>query len=153
VRVIADVRPRERTPLPTLASIFFSASAAIVLALGSLHLFYTYRGPKLYPRDNELMRRMQEVSPVISRQTTIWRAGIGFHASHGFGAVLFGGLYLYLALEGTHFLAHSYFVLGVGLAYLAGMTVLAKLYWFSTPFWGISAALALYAAAVVALGA
>ena len=52
-----------------------AASAAIILLLGLIHLLYTFHGPKLLPRDRELHVRMQEVSPVITRQTTMWKAG------------------------------------------------------------------------------
>ncbi len=67
----------------------FAISAAIVLVLGSLHLAFTFSGRRFDPRDADLLARMKEVSPFITRQTTIWRAGQGFHASHSFGAMLF----------------------------------------------------------------
>ena len=91
---------------------------------------------------------MMEVSPKISRQTTIWRASIGFHASHSFGAILFGLIYLYLALAGAQFLFGSKFLLGLGLAYIASMAILAKLYWFNIPFRGITTSAILYVAGV-----
>ena len=69
------------------------ASAGIALALGVLHLVSTFSGPALLPRDAALQARMREVSPVISRDTTMWRAWIGFNASDGMGAVLFGRVY------------------------------------------------------------
>lgn len=137
--------------MQTLASVLLACSAGLALLLGSLHLLYTFLGTKLHPRDDALRRRMQEVALIISRKTTIWRAGIGFHASHDFGLLPFGALYLYFSLGGIHFLAQSYSLLGIGFAYLLAMAVLARLYWFSVPFRGISLALALYAAAVVAL--
>ena len=70
-----------------LAPYLMAASAAILLALGLLHLLYTFRGPKLWPRDASLQQRMSEVSPVITRETTMWKAWIGFNASHSFGAI------------------------------------------------------------------
>lgn len=136
--------------MPTLASAFISASAVVVLVLGCLHLFYTYRTEKFSPRDPALTRRMHEVSPVISRQTTIWRAGVGFHASHSLGILFFGALYLFLALESSHFLFGSKFLLGLGLVYLVVMVVLAKLYWFSVPFRGVAAAAVFYVAGMLA---
>jgi hypothetical protein len=137
--------------VPIVAAFLFAASAAVVLLLGGLHMLYTYRGEKLFPRDAALVQRMQEVSPVISRQTTMWRAGIGFHASHSMGAILFGALYLFLAFEPSHFLFTSRFLLCLGFVYLAVMVVLARLYWFSIPFRGIALAAALYAAGIVAV--
>ena len=137
--------------MSTSAAILFSASALIVLVLGGVHLFYTYVGPKLYPRDRALVDRMREVPLVISPRTTTWKAGIGFHASHSLGALLFGTLYLYLAHEPTHLLASSPFLLAVGGGYLVAMTILAKAYWFNIPLAGMSLALCAYAAAVVVL--
>ena len=75
-----------------------AGSSAIVLVLGLMHLLYTFYGPKLLPRDRELQVRMQEVSPVITRQTTMWKAWVGFNASHSYGLILFGAVYGYLAL-------------------------------------------------------
>jgi hypothetical protein len=48
------------------------------MLLGLMHLLYTLCSPKLLPRDRELQRRIQQVSPVITRQTTIWKPWVGF---------------------------------------------------------------------------
>lgn len=128
----------------------FAISAVILLALGSLHLAFTFSGRRFDPRSAELLARMKQVSPYITRQTTIWRAGQGFHASHSFGAMLFGLVYLYLALESSHFLLSSYFLLGLGLVYLLAMAVLARLYWFSIPFHGVVLSGVSYVGALVA---
>jgi hypothetical protein len=60
----------------TLASALLAASAGIILALGLLHLLYTFRGRMLRPRDAQLEQRMREVSPVITRETTMWNAWV-----------------------------------------------------------------------------
>jgi len=64
------------------ASILMVLSAGIALALGVLHLVYTFSGNKLTPRDSSLQARMAQVSPVITRQTTMWKAWVGFNATH-----------------------------------------------------------------------
>ena len=84
-----------------------AASAAIFFVLGALHLLFTVRGPRLLPRDPALQARMQEVSPVITRQTTIWKCWIGFNASHSIALLLFGAVYGYLALAHGDFLFRS----------------------------------------------
>ena len=56
----------------TLASVLVAASGAIVATFGALHALFTFRGPRLLPRDDALRTRMQEVSPVITRETTLW---------------------------------------------------------------------------------
>lgn len=133
-----------------LASSLMAGSAGIFLALGLLHLFYTFRGRKLQPRDDTLKERMKEVSPFITRETTIWKAWIGFNASHSCSAILFGLIYGYLALGHSEFLFQSTFLLVVGAILLTGYIFLAKAYWFSIPFRGIVLSAALYIGALIA---
>ena len=83
----------------TVAAGLIAASAAIPFLLGTLHLVFTFSGERLFPRDASLIERMKEGSPRISRQTSVWRASFGFHASHSLGAMLFGLIYLYFAVQ------------------------------------------------------
>jgi hypothetical protein len=132
-----------------LASYLLTGSAAVVLLLGLLHLLYTFHGPKLWPRDTDLQERMSSVSPIITRETTMWKAWVGFNASHSFGAILFGVVYGYLALAHPAFLFESVFLLVVGLVLLSGYAFLGRRYWFSVPFRGILLSLTLYAGALI----
>jgi hypothetical protein len=133
----------------TLAPLLMAASAVVILALGLIHLMYTFRGSKLHPRDIELLAKLKQASPVITRQTTMWKAWVGFNASHSFGVILFAAVYGYLAIAHSAFLFQSWFLLLLGLLFLAGYVVLARLYWFSVPFRGVLLAAVLYAAALV----
>jgi uncharacterized membrane protein len=139
--------------LSKLAPYLLAGSATTLLLLGLLHLLYTFRGPKLRPRDAELQQRMATVSPVISREMTMWDAWVGFNASHSFGAILFGVVYGYLALAQAEFLFGSAFLLAVGLLLLSGYAFLAKRYWFSIPLRGILVSLLLYAVALISTAA
>jgi hypothetical protein len=132
-----------------LAPSLIAASAAIILLLGLIHLAYTFSGTKLHPRDAALQARLKEVSPIITRETTMWKAWIGFNASHSYGAMLFGLVYGYLALAHSSFLFQSAFLLLLGLLLLAGYAFLGKVYWFSVPFRGIVLSTALYVAALI----
>ena len=134
--------------MPTLPAILMTASAAIPLLLGSAHLMFTFRGTRFHPRDASLMAQMQSVSPVLTRQTTMWRAWIGFNASHSYGAMLFGLVYGYLALIHPAFLFSATFLLALGAAFLLAYLVLAKRYWFRIPFRGLLLSSALYLAAL-----
>jgi len=78
--------------------ILVGASALIPLVLGSIHLLYTFWGPKLLPRDPGLVDAMKASTLVITRETTVWKAWIGFNATHSVSLMLFGLLYGYLAL-------------------------------------------------------
>ncbi|MCU1243021.1 MAG: hypothetical protein JWO71_3747 [Candidatus Acidoferrum typicum] len=88
------------------------------------------------------------MSPRISGQTRIWRAGVGFHASHALGVIFFALVYGYLALAEREFLIRSPFLVVLGALVLLGYVVLAKLYWFHRPLAGVALALACYVAGV-----
>jgi hypothetical protein len=132
----------------TAQQLLMAASAAILLVLGVLHLIYTFWGPKLTPRDPALQVAMQAVSPVLTRQTTMWKAWVGFNASHSMGAILFGLVYGYLALAHAELLFASPFLLAVGLAMVGGLAVLGAAYWFSIPFRSLCVALACYVGSI-----
>jgi hypothetical protein len=133
----------------TVKALLVAASATIILLLGLIHLLYTFRGNKLHPRDSALEARLKQVSPVITRETTMWKAWIGFNASHSYGAILFGLVYGYLALFQSAFLFASTFLLLIGLVLLTGYVFLGKVYWFSVPLRGIVLSTALYVTALV----
>lgn len=139
--------------MPALPSLLLAASAAIILCLGTAHLWLTFRGTALHPRDESLTARMREVTPRLTRQTMMWRAWVGFNASHSVGAMLFGLTWGYLALAQPGVLFASVFLRGLGLVLLAGYAVLGWRYWFSIPFRGIALAAALYVAALIAAAA
>lgn len=128
----------------TLPSMLLGASALVLLVLGSIHLLYTFHGPKLTPRDASLRARMQDVSPVLTRDTTMWKAWVGFNASHSMGAMLFGLVYGYLAIAQAALVFGSIFLAALGLVFLLGYALLAKAYWFRIPFGGVLISLACY---------
>ncbi|MBA2673102.1 hypothetical protein [Ramlibacter sp.] len=125
--------------------LLIAAAAGLLALLGALHLVYTYRGPKLLPRDPATQAQMRGDTLRLSRQTTVWNAWIGFNASHGLGLLLFGALYGYFALWHADWLAQSLFLRAAGLVVLACYAVLARLHWFRIPLAGALLALALYA--------
>jgi hypothetical protein len=135
--------------LSTISPFLIAASAAIMLLLGVARLVYTFFGPKLLPRDRELLTRMQETNMVLTTETNVWTAWIGFNASHSFGAILFGAVYGYLALAHGTFLFQSIYLLSLGLLMLFGYVILAKRYWFSIPFRGILLCAVLYVLALL----
>jgi hypothetical protein len=131
------------------AKILMVLSASIVFALGVVHLVYTFWGPNLTPRDPALQISMSQISPVITKETTMWRAWVGFNATHSMGLILFGLVFGFLALTHAQLLFQSPFLLGVGLAMHVGFAVLCKVYFFRAPLTGISISLACYVASIV----
>jgi hypothetical protein len=79
----------------------------------------------------------------------MWKAWIGFNASHSFGAILFGAVYGYLAISHGSFLFQSRFLLLMGLLLLTGYVFLGKRYWFSVPFRAIMVTTLLYVGGLV----
>ena len=132
------------------ASLLIAASAAVIFLLGLAHLLFTFATNKFSPRDAVLEEQMKRVSPVLTRETTMWKAWIGFNASHSMGALLFGAVYGYLALFQMALLSLPGFFAVLGLVYLLGYFVLGRRYWFSVPFRGIALSLALYVAGLAA---
>lgn len=106
----------------------------------------TFSGPKFRPRDRELQARMEVVSPVLTSQTTMWKAWVGFNASHSLGAILFGAVFGYLALVHGDLLFHSVYLASVGGLFLLSFLFLGAKYWFSVPFRGICLASICYTA-------
>ncbi|MGN6528227.1 MAG: LIC_13387 family protein [Burkholderiaceae bacterium] len=137
--------------MPPTAAVLVAVAGAIFLALGALHVLITFRGPAMLPRDRALRARMDEVAPVVSRDTTMWRAWVGFNASHGVGAMTFGAAYAELALAHPALLAEDAVLQAVGAACIAAFVVLAARYWFRVPLAGVAAAALAYGAGLAGL--
>ena len=130
------------------AKLLMVVSASIMFTLGIIHFVYTFWGPKLTPRDSALQISMNQISPVITEETTIWRCWVGFNASHSMGLLLFGLVFGFLAVAHGQLLFQSPFLLFVGLVMVGGVVVLCKIYLFSVPFAGTSISLICYVASI-----
>lgn len=128
--------------------LFVLASAAIIGLLGAIHMRITFTGSKLIPRDAAVRTAMEQTSPGISAQATMWRAWIGFNASHSLGALLYASVYGYLAAVHPELLFRSIPLLAIGALTLGTYVALGRAYWFSTPYRAIIVAFASYLAAV-----
>lgn len=108
--------------------------------LGFVHLIYTLFTNKFNARDADVTNAMKNVGPVISGDTSMWNAWIGFNLSHSIGVLIFSLIYIPLAVSNMPTIQNSLWLSLlpslVGLSYL----VLAKVYWFKTPFIGVSLA-------------
>lgn len=120
-----------------MEQILIIAGVAIFGILGSIHLPYTFAGRKLYPHDEAVVAAMQSSTLNLTKETTIWKAWIGFNASHSYGAILFSAIYIPLTVFHFELIQQSlwfrWLPVLVGILYL----VLAKQYWFRIPFTGI----------------
>ena len=128
--------------------LFMLLSAGVVLMLGIIHLVYTFSGTKLMPRDPSLQVSMSLTTPVITKETTMWRCWVGFNATHSLGLILFGLVFGYLALAQPRVVFESGFLLTTGMATLAALVVLCRMYFFNAPLLGISIASICYVISV-----
>ena len=128
-----------------VASLLIAASAAILGGLGAIHMLFTFRGNKLDPRDPAVRTAMEQTHPVITRQTTVWRATKGFNASHSLGLIVFGLVFGHLALWRPDVLAGSPFLSALAMIVMLAYLVLARRYFFSSPFRGVALACVLFA--------
>lgn len=135
----------------TIASVLMLCGTSLMGLLGAVHLLYTYRGNKLDPRDPGLRAAMERSALVITRQTTVWRAGKGFNASHSLGMIALALVYGHLALVQASALASSPFLAALGLGVLLAYLGLAWRYFFSIPFRALALATLLYAVGWVLL--
>ena len=120
-----------------MEQILIIIGASIFGMLGTVHLFYTFFTNKFEAYDSSVTEAMKETSPILTKETTVWSAWIGFNASHSIGAMLVAGFYIPLTMFYFSVIQQSvwFSVLPamVGLSYL----ILAKQYWFKIPFIGI----------------
>jgi hypothetical protein len=112
--------------------------AAIFGILGIVHLSYTLFTNKFAAYDPDVTKAMMSTSPILTKETTVWDAWIGFNVSHSLGAILVAAVYIPIAINNLTVIEESlwFTLLPVvfGLCYMA----LAKYYWFKIPFVGIS---------------
>ena len=111
--------------------------AAIFGLLGTVHLLYTFFTNKFDARDDQVTAAMKNTSPVLTNETSVWKAWIGFNASHSLGAILVAAVYIPLAVGHMGLIVGSLWFsmlpVVVGFSYLA----LARRYWFKIPFTGV----------------
>ena len=71
--------------------------ASIFGLLGTLHLLFTFFTNKFDAHDPNVTEAMKNTTPVLTKDTTLWDAWIGFNASHSLGAMLVAAFYIPLA--------------------------------------------------------
>lgn len=120
-----------------IEQILLITGATIFGVLGTIHLVYTFFTNKFNATDSAVTEAMKDASPNLTKQTTMWKAWVGFNASHSLGAMLVTAFYVPLAVNHMDVIRGSlwFSVLPaiIGLSYL----VLAKKYWFKIPLLGI----------------
>jgi hypothetical protein len=110
------------------------AGASIFGILGAIHLAYTFFTNKFDAFDASVTEAMKATSPVLTKETSIWNAWVGFNASHSLGAILVAAIYVPLAVFHMELLRESLWFSVLPVLIGASYLVLAKKYWFKIPF-------------------
>jgi hypothetical protein len=136
-----------------LPQLLIIVGAMLFGLLGTVHLAYTFFTNKFDARDASTTARMKATTLVLTNRTTLWKAWIGFNASHSLGILLFSAVYLLLAIGHMPLLRRSPALVWLPVLGGAGYLVLALCYWFRTPLIGAGIATACFVAAALMLTA
>ena len=105
--------------------------------LGTIHLLYTFFTTKLHPYDPKVVEVMKGTSLRLTQETTIWRAWLGFNASHSSGVMLFAAIYLPLIMFHFEVIRDSLWFSVLPVIIAISYLILAIKYWFKIPLFGI----------------
>lgn len=132
-----------------VAKILWLAGSSIFLILGTLHLYYTFFTNKFNARNKSVITDMNNTSPILTKETTMWNAWIGFNASHSAGAIFFGIINMLLAAQNFSVLQKSAPITLLDIVTVIFYCWLGKKYWFRVPFTGIMVAAGCFITAAV----
>ena len=124
--------------------------ASIYGLLGFAHLLFTFFTNKFDAFNSDVTESMKGTTPVLTKETTMWEAWVGFNASHSLGAILIAAVYIPLAAFNMDVISeniyYSILLVIISLAYLG----LAHRYWFKVPLLGIAVATACFLGSISA---
>lgn len=123
-----------------ITSLLISIAGLIYFGLGTLHLVYTFFSNKFEPWESDLTGRLQHSTLRITRQTTFWKAWIGFNASHSTGAAFFCVVLILTAWTTIGAGAAGQVVWALSIVHSGFYVWLARRYWFRVPLAGTAIA-------------
>ena len=112
-------------------------ASVIYLILGAIHLLYTFYTDKFSVRDKHTEEMMKKTFPVLTRETTMWKAWVGFNASHSIGVIFFGIINLIFTISYFEVLKSSALLLLLMIFVSLFYLFLGFKYWFKIPKTGI----------------
>jgi hypothetical protein len=81
-----------------IAKYLWETGSVIITILATIHLYYTFFTNKFSSRNEKMVEEMKTSFPILTQKTTMWKAWIGFNASHSSGAMFIGIINFYLAV-------------------------------------------------------
>ena len=135
-----------------LAKFFFIAGTIPFIVLGLVHWLYTYMDMstprKLTPRDDAVRLAMEATTPKLTARTTMWKAWMGFNHSYSLGAIVFGLVFLILALQNFAALAANMPLMTIAVVVPLIYLWFGIRFWFRTPIIGIAMSMTCFRAAL-----
>jgi len=113
------------------------AGCGVFVVLGIAHFVLTMFTNKFEARESRVTADMTRVSPILTSKTSMWKTWIGFNISHSLGAIVFGLVYIIIALENYDYLKTSTALNVLLLVVPLILLMLAVRYWFDKPRNGI----------------
>lgn len=113
--------------------ILFIIGVSIFGVLGLIHLSYIYFTHYLMPRDRELTKSMKKTQVVLTKETNVFKAWVGFNVSHALGLIFFSLIYLILLTWSSFNILESKVFNLLALTVALFYVVLSKKYWFRVP--------------------
>lgn len=114
--------------------------AAIFGILGLVHLMLTFFSDKFEAHNSAVSASMKSERINITKETTIWKAWVGFNASHSLGAILIALIFIPLVIQTPSVVMDSLYYLSLLALYSAVYLFLAVKYWFKVPVIGFAVA-------------
>ena len=135
-----------------LAKFFFIAGTIPFIVLGLVHWLYTFMDMstprKLTPRDDAVRLAMEATTPKLTARTTMWKAWMGFNHSYSLGAIVFGLVFLILALQNFAALAANMPLMTIAVVVPLIYLWFGIRFWFRTPIIGIAMSMTCFRAAL-----
>lgn len=123
-----------------ISEVLFICGTLPFILLGTAHILFNLidlKNPsKIVPVKEEITELMKSNFLKITKETTIWKAWVGFNISHGIGALFFGTIYMILAATDYSFLKNNTFLIFLAQFVSLIYFVLAVKYWFRIPVIG-----------------
>ena len=136
--------------MSTIATVLWVAGSLPFIILGSIHMAYTFFTNKFSSRTSSVDDAMKNSFPVLTKETTMWRAWIGFNASHSSGAIYIGLINFIVAIRFPELLRSPIFII-LNIVTVLFYCWLGKKYWFGIPFKGILVATTCFVMATILL--
>lgn len=132
-----------------LAKYLWQTGSIIIAFLGGMHLYYTFFTDKFSSRNEKAVEEMKTSFPILTKETTMWNAWIGFNASHSSGAIFIGVINFYLSVRYFTVLESDHFFFLFNILTVGFYVYIAKKYWFKNPFVGVLTVLICFIASYI----